>query len=150
MLGVARLAAGPALASIAVACPAAQPLQDYLTGLEKQSWVAWQKQDAGFWDQFLSDDHLELGPYGASSKHDVVGAIAKRICTVRSWSVDKFTFRRVGADTAMLIYLANQDTSCGGNQVPSPAWATSIYQRRHGRWVNVYYAQTPVAAPARH
>jgi hypothetical protein len=141
--------AGLALASVSVSCSAAQPLEHYLTALEKQSWQAWQQQDAGFWDKFLSDDHVELGPYGASTKQQVVGAIARRICTVRSWLVDKFSYRRVGPDTAMLIYLASQDTSCGGTQVPSPAWASSVYQRRRGRWVNVYYAQTPVAV-ARH
>ena len=31
--------------------------------------------------------------------------------------------------------------------VPSPVWATSLYARRDGRWVNVMYQHTPLARP---
>ena len=40
---------------------------------------------------------------------------------------------------------AEQNTTCGEARVPSPVWATSLYAKRAGRWVNVLYQHTPVA-----
>lgn len=136
-----------AFAALAAAPPRADDagLAAQLIALEKQSWVAWQKQDASFWRSFLSDDHVELDMgAGAVGKKEVIGAIEAHACTVAGYTVDHFTMRRLDADTALLIYRAEQDTSCGGHKVPAPVWATTLYERRGGRWVNAYYSQTPI------
>jgi hypothetical protein len=104
--------------------------------------------DSKFWQRFLSDDHVELNGFiGATGKKQVIGGIASGACKVASYSVDHFTFRRFSPDTALVIYRAEQDTSCGGFKVPSPVWATSLYQLRGGRWQNVLYGHTPVMQP---
>src|SRR4051794_28666771 len=36
-------------------------LEDTLIALEKKSWEAWKNRDGKFFDEFLSDDHLEVG-----------------------------------------------------------------------------------------
>jgi hypothetical protein len=127
---------------------AEDPLKSRLIAMEKQSWVAWQAMDAGFWDRFLSDDHVELNGYvGATGKKSVIDGIASRICHVASYKVGDFTFRRFDSHTALLIYRAEQDTTCGRVKVPSPVWATSLYQLRRGRWVNVLYGHSPVLVP---
>lgn len=120
-------------------------LEQRLIAFEKDSWVAWQRQDPAFWEKFLSADHIEIWPTGAVGKQDVIGGIRKKVCTVRSWTADHFTFRRLDPDTAVLVYKATQDTVCGATQVPSPVWATSIFELRDGRWVNVYYSHVPAA-----
>jgi hypothetical protein len=140
------------LVSFSVAVEA-RPLSDralgrHLIGLEKQSWVAWQNMNAKFWDRFLSSDHIELNGFvGATGKKQVIDGIASGLCKVNSYKVDQFTFRRFDTNTAVLIYRAAQDTSCGAMKVPSPVWATSLYQLRDGRWQNVLYSHTPVMQP---
>lgn len=147
-----RIAAGLALASLSAAADA-KPISDKVLGrqliaLEKQSWVAWQRMDSKFWQRFLSDDHVELNGFiGATGKKQVIGGIASGECKVASYAVDHFTFRRFSPDTALLIYRAAQDTKCGAFKVPSPVWATSLYQLRGGRWQNVLYGHTPVLVP---
>jgi hypothetical protein len=64
---------------------------------------------------------------------------------VKSCAVDGFRFTRIAEDTALLAYRAEQKTSCGGISVPSPAWASSLYVKRGGRWLDVLYQQS--AAP---
>ena len=119
-----------------------------LISLETQSWASWQKMDASFWEQFLSDDHVEISGYaGAVGKKAVIDGIRSRGCHVASYKVDHFTFRQLDSDTAVLVYRAEQDTTCGGIKVPSPVWATSLYQLRDGRWQNVLYEHTPVLTP---
>jgi hypothetical protein len=125
-----------------------QALERHLIAMEKQSWVAWQNMDAKFWDRFLSADHVELNAFiGATGKKQVIDGIAGGTCKVAGYTVDHFTFRRFSAGTALLIYRAAQDTSCGAFKVPSPVWATSLYQLRDGRWLNVLNGHTPVMVP---
>lgn len=125
-----------------------QKLETQLTAMEKASWAAWQRMDVSFWTDFLSDDHIELNAFvGPVGKAAVIGGIAKKVCQVRTYKVDWFTFRRLDENTALLVYRADQDTSCGSVTVPTPNWATSIYQRRAGKWKNVLFELTPIAQP---
>ena len=118
-------------------------VKDAIIDLEKRSWVAWKGHDAAFFSDFLSDDHVEVGPRGILGKADIVAGVASLACKVESYAVDQFKFQRVAEDTALLSYRAEQKTTCGGHAVPSPAWASSIYVKRGARWVNVHYQQTP-------
>lgn len=141
-----------AVATAALVSHAAQShersLEERLIALEKQSWEAWQRMDAVFWQNFLSDDHVEVSAYsGAVGKRAVIDGIARKVCHVNSYKVDRFTFRRFDDSTAMLVYRAEQDTMCGTMTVPSPVWATSLYKRGGRRWVNVLYEHTPLLAP---
>ena len=147
-----RVAVALALASSSVGADAKlntdQALEQRLIALEKQSWVAWQAMDAKFWGRFLSDDHVELNGFvGATGKKQVIEGIVSGACKVNSYAVDHFTFRRFSATTALLVYRAEQNTSCGGFKVPSPVWATSLYQLRGGRWQNILYGHTPIMVP---
>jgi hypothetical protein len=128
---------------LAAAAPSAT--EKTLIDLETQSWAAWQRMDAGFWDRFLADDHIEISGYvGAVGKKAVIDGIRSKVCHVASYKVDHFTFGQIDLKTAVLVYRAEQDTTCGGIKVPSPVWATSLYQLRGGRWQNVLYEHTPV------
>jgi hypothetical protein len=139
------------MASAVQAHASAATTEQTLIALEKQSWAAWQNMDAEFWKSFLSDDHIEVSGFvGATGKADVIRGIASKVCKVASYKVDHFQFRQIDPGTAVLIYRAEQDTSCGGVKVPSPVWATSLFQLRNGRWQNVLYEHTPaLVAPAK-
>jgi hypothetical protein len=118
-------------------------LKEALVKLEKQSWVAWQGHDGKFFQEFLSDDHVELGSGGPASKAAVVSMVAGTACTVKSYSVDHFELTMPSSDTALLTYHAAQDTTCGGKPVPSPVWVSSLYVKRGDRWLNVLYQHSP-------
>ena len=117
-------------------------LKELLVKLERQSWEAWQKRDAGFFQKFLSEDHVEVGFGGLTNKTGVVAGVASPRCVVRSYQVDQFGVTVFDANTAVVNYHASQDTRCGDNAVPSPVWVSSLYVRRDGRWLNALYQQT--------
>jgi hypothetical protein len=117
-------------------------LREILINLEKQSWEAWKKRDGKFFQGFLSDDHVEVGFNGVTNKAMVVTGVASPVCVVKSYTVEKFELTVIDAKTALLTYHAEQDTNCGGNAVPSPVWASSLYVRRGGHWLNAFYQQT--------
>lgn len=117
-------------------------IKESLTSLEKQSWEAWKKRDGKFFQEFLSDDHVEVGFNGPATKAQVVAFVGSPICTVRSYSVDKFNVVMFDATTAVVTYHAEQDTICNGTAVPSPVWVSSMYVKRGDRWLNALYQQT--------
>jgi hypothetical protein len=117
-------------------------LKENLIKLEKQSWEAWKKRDGKFFQQFLADDHVEVGFGGVTNKATVVAGVASPICVVKSYEIDKFELTVFDADTALLTYYAAQETTCNGNAVPSPVWVSSLYIKRGDRWLNAFYQQT--------
>ena len=117
-------------------------VKEILINLENQSWEAWKKRDGKFFQTFLADDHVEVGLNGTATKAQVVAFVASPVCVVKSYSVDSFNVVLFDANTAVLTYHAEQDTSCNGKLVPSPVWVTSLYVRRDGRWLNALYQQT--------
>jgi hypothetical protein len=126
------------------------PVGETLVALEKRSWEAWKNRDGGFFREFLSDDHVEMGFGGPTDKAAVVAVVSSPICEVKSYAVDRFKVTLLDESTADVTYFAEQDTVCFGEIVPSPAWATSVYVKRGGRWANALYQQTQaLKAPAR-
>jgi len=119
-------------------------LKNDLIALEKQSWVAWQKRDGSFYQRTLSDDHVEVNSGGTATKKEVVDFVGTPVCVVKSYSVDNFNVTIFSADTALIVYHAEQDTTCNGKRAPSPTWVTSLYVKRGGKWLNALFEETPV------
>jgi len=114
-----------------------------LERLERASWVAWQNHDGKFFSDFLSDDHSEVGGSGIANKQSVVSFVASGACTVSNYSLDEMNVRQLAENVAVVTYRATQNTTCGKTKVPSPAWVSSTFVKRDGRWRNAIYQQTP-------
>ncbi len=117
-------------------------LEDSLVAMERQSWVAWKNQDAAYFRDFLSEDHVDMGPNGPVPKALIVAFLEKAGCKVESFAVDSFKFARLSDDAAMLTYRSAQNTMCGTAKVPSPTWSSAVFVRRDGRWVQALLQQT--------
>jgi hypothetical protein len=120
-------------------------LKEILVNLEKQSWEAWKNHDGKFFQDFLSDDHVELGSGGPASKAAVVNMVGGTACSVKSYAVDHFELTMLSSDTALLTYHAAQDTTCGGKPVPSPVWVSSLFVKHGDRWLNALYQHSPAS-----
>src|SRR5882672_9078815 len=81
--------------------------------LETKSWVAWKAHDAAFFERFLSVDHVEVHPHGVSGKAGVVEGVRSLAYVVQSYALGPFTLTGVSANTVLVIYRAEQETSCG-------------------------------------
>lgn len=121
----------------------AAAIKEQLIKLEKQSWEAWKNRDGKFFQDFLSDDHVEVGFGGVSTKAEIVSFVGSPVCTVKSYQLDQFELRMLDKNTALLTYREAQDTVCH-NPVPSPCWVSSLYMKRGDRWLNVFYQQTEI------
>jgi hypothetical protein len=118
-------------------------IKEHLIKLEKQSWEAWKNHDSKFFQDFLSDDHVEVGFGGLTNKTEVVAFVGSTVCTVKSYKLDHFEMKLLDKDTALLTYWEEQDTVCN-KPVPSPCWVSSLYMKRGDKWLNVFYQQTQI------
>jgi hypothetical protein len=143
LLVVAIAAATAALSGNATAATDETALKETLIQLEQQTWEAWKNRDGKFFQDNLSDDHVEIHGGGRTGKADVVAGVASPACTVKTYALDNFQLTVIGSDSALLSYHAAQDTTCGSYAVPSPVWVSSLWVKRDGRWANVLFQQTP-------
>lgn len=125
------------------AAPSEAPPDEALIALEQKSWEAWKNRDGKFYESFLSDDHVEVGAGGVDDKAAIVAFVGSPVCVVKSWATSNFKVIAFDERTVLLTYFAEQNTTCHGRPVPSPAWVSSLYVKRNGRWLNAMYQQTP-------
>ena len=118
-------------------------VKEELVKLEKQSWEAWKNRDGKFFQDFLADDHVEVGFGGVANKKEIVEFVASPVCTVKSYELDHFELKMFDERTALLTYREAQDTMFH-KAVPSPCWVSSLYVKRDGRWLNVLYQQSQI------
>ena len=146
-VALALAATSPFAAETSAAPTLSASDQASIRDLEARSWVAWKNHDSAFFEQFLSDDHVEIHGYGVVGKAAVVDGVRSPACVVQAYTLGPLTLTPVSADAVLVTYRAEQDTTCGTQKVPSPVWASSLYAKRGGRWVNVLYQHTPTARP---
>src|SRR5207249_3857673 len=79
-------------------------IKEQLIKLEKQSWEAWKNRDGKFFQDFLSDDHVEVGFNGLTNKSEVVAFVGSPVCTVKSYQLDHFEMKLLDKNTALLTY----------------------------------------------
>ncbi len=120
-------------------------LKEDLVRLERQSWEAWKNHDGKFFDSFLSDNHVEPGASGVSTKKQVVDFVRGGVCEVKSYDLKNFELHHIAGNVALLTYYETQETTCGDKPVPSPCWVSSLYVKKDGRWLNVLFQQTKAA-----
>src|SRR3954471_20412698 len=79
-------------------------IREQLIELEKQSWEAWKNRDGKFFQEFLSDDHVEMGFNGPANKAQIVTFVSSLACTVTSYKLDHFEMKMFDQNTALLTY----------------------------------------------
>jgi hypothetical protein len=94
----------------------------------------------------LSEESIGVGDSGVAKKATIVKDIASSECEVRSYSLDNYEVVMLDPNTAILTYKADQDATCKGKAVPARVWASSVYVKRGGKWLNAFHQETPVAS----
>ncbi len=120
--------------------------KEALIALEKQAWEAWKTSDGKFFQGLLSEDSIGFGDSGVARKDMIVKDIAGTDCEVRSYSLDNYELVMLDPNTAILTYKADQDATCKGKAVPAKVWASSVYVKRGGKWLNAFHQETPVTS----
>lgn len=116
-------------------------VETQIIALEKQGWEAWKNKDSAWYQTNLAEDALHVHGAGNSTKAQLIGNLAA--CEVKSFSLGDFKFLMINKDAALITFTGMQDAACGGKTQPATVRASSLYVKRGGKWLNVFYTEVP-------
>ena len=114
-----------------------------IIALEKAGWEAWKNKDVSWFQTNQADDALTVHADGVTNKSQAIKDVAA--CEVKSVSLDDFKFLMIDKDAALITFVGTQDAVCAGKAQPATVRASSVYAKRGGKWLNVFYTEIPVA-----
>lgn len=124
----------------------AADLTEELLAMEKTLWTAWSKKDGEPFKKALAADALQIvaGVKPLAGREAIIKEVTSHGCVVKGFAFQDPKLRKLGAEAAVLNYVATQDASCGAQKLPPKVMATSIYVKQKGKWTNVQYQETPI------
>ncbi len=122
------------------------PLLAPLLAIQMQLFDGWKAKSLEPFEKNLAEDALVFSASGvfdrATQLEQQKGANAR--CTVSKVTMLDPEVRRLAPDTALLLYVLEQQATCGGGPIPSPLRIATLYVRRAGRWVIVLRTSAPL------
>ena len=114
-----------------------------LEGKEKVGWQAWKDHDAKPVEAWTPDDSFSVADGGIfKGKEQVLKSITDARCVVNSFSLSGFSYMLLDKYTVVMTYAATQDATCEGKKQAGKVFATSIWQKKGGKWLSPFHQET--------
>ena len=113
-----------------------------IIAFEKQAWEEWRNKNRKFVQNYVADDAFFVYPEGVINKTQIVEAVGN--CEFKSYSLDDFKFLRLDKNSALVSYTAKQDIVCADKPAPKAVRSSSVYVKRGGKWLSVFYTEAAV------
>lgn len=126
---------------------AVAPTADSLLAMDKKATEAYIKGDSAYFQGFLGDKFVAYEGGQRMGKGDLVKMVADTKCDVKTWSLDDPQMHMIDADTYAVVYKSTMDGSCGGEKLPSPTRAVSVYTRSGDKWEGAFHGETLITDP---
>jgi len=108
--------------------------------LERQGWEAAKAKDTIAYMRLLAEDFLRVGSDGINTKSDEKEGVDE--LTVEDYKWEGLRVVHFTPDVTLLAYKATQKASWRGQPIPTPTWISSLWIKRNGKWLNVFYQET--------
>jgi hypothetical protein len=119
-----------------------------LTGIEEESYRAWQSNDTKFWYSFLSDNFVSWGLSGRIDKAAAIREWSGTDCKIVSYQISDSQMSWLTPEAAVITHKTTVDGSCGGNRLPNASWTATAYVLEGARWKAVFRAGSAIVDPA--
>jgi hypothetical protein len=114
-----------------------------LQSKEEAGWQAWKDHNAKPVEASFTDDSISIADGGVfKGKQQVLKSITDSRCVVNSFSLSDFSYMWLDKDTVVMTYAATQDATCEGKQQAAKVLATSIWQKKGGKWLSPFHQET--------
>lgn len=117
-------------------------LEAMLMAKEKELWEGWKNKNPAPFEKLIPADGLLVGEQGVETKAELLKDIASNPCEVKSYSFDNIRLTMINKDAALVTYKAAQAYTCMGHAGPTPVFASSVYVKRKGQWLNILHQET--------
>jgi hypothetical protein len=120
-----------------------------LSGIEEESYRAWQSRDTKFWYTFLSEKFVSWGSSGRIDKAAAIREWSGTNCKIVSYQLSDLQVSRLTTEAAVITHKTTVDGSCGGNRFPNASWTATAYVLEGARWKAVFRAGSAIVDPAK-
>ena len=118
-------------------------IEKTLESNEKVGWQAWKDHDAKQAVMWLTNDPISIADGGVfKGKEQVVKSVTDARCVVNSFSLSVFSYMWLDKDSVVLTLTGTQDATCDGKKQGGKVFATSIWQKKGGKWLSPFHQET--------
>jgi len=118
-------------------------LEKALQSKEEAGWKAWKDHNPKLVEEYISDDSINIADGGVfKGKQQVLKSITDPGCVVNSYSLSDFSYMWLDKDNVIMTYTASQDATCSGKKQAGKVLATSIWQKKGGKWLSPFHQET--------
>lgn len=123
--------------------PAVKEVEKAITVLNE----AFHTRDAGKIKELMTEDHLAVTPYygGPLDRAGQVKSLADLQLT--EYSAGKMRVTMLGKDAALVTYSLTQKGKFKGKELFGKNFASAVWVRREGKWLESFYQETPLGGP---
>jgi hypothetical protein len=118
-----------------------------LQSKEQLGWQAWKDKNVKPLEGIIPENSIDIAD-GTVTKgtKQILDGVASQDCQVNSYSLSDFSYIWLDKDTVMMTYTANQDATCSGKKQAPKVLASSLWQKKGGKWISPFHQETPVGA----
>ena len=92
---------------------------------------------------WFTNDSISIADGGVfKGKEQLVKSITDARCVVNSFSLSDFSYIWLDKDTVIMTYTGTQDATCDGKKQGGKVFATSIWQKKGGKWLSPFHQET--------
>ncbi len=92
----------------------------------------------------MTDDHLAITPWGGQqTRDDQVKTLPELKLT--DYTAGKMKITLLGSDAALVTYPLSLKGTFKGKELPTKNFATAVWVRKNGKWLEANYQETPYA-----
>ena len=114
-----------------------------LQSKEEAGWQAWKDHNPKLVEEYIADNTLNIADGTVSrGKQQVLKGITDTGCVVNSFSLSDFSYMWLDKETVVMTYTASQDATCSGKKQAAKVLATSIWQKKGGKWLSPFHQET--------
>ncbi len=143
----AILACALVLSGIPLYAQSNADVEKALEAKEQAGWQAWKDHNAKLIEGMIPENALNIAD-GTVTKgtQQIVNGIVNSGCTVNSFSLSDFSYMWLDKDMVLMNYTATQDATCSGKKQAGKVIATSLWQKKGGKWVSPFHQETDAQA----
>ena len=118
-------------------------IEKTLESNEKAGWQAWKDHDGKQAVVWFTDDSTSIADGGVfKGREQLLKSFTDARCVVNSFSLSDFSYMWLDKDTVVMTYTGTQDATCDGKKQGGKVFATSIWQKKSGKWLSPFHQET--------
>jgi hypothetical protein len=116
-------------------------LEETIISMEKRAWEAVKARDTKAFSDLFAADGLMADSMGFSTREGFFKTLPD--LTINEYTLSDLKVMMIDKDSALITYKAEVKGSFKGQAFPpNPAYVSSIWTKRNGKWIAIYHQET--------